>query len=1578
LSPRRRWLGWLGRGLSLCAALLVAGVLALLLPFGTGWGRARALDALLTQVNQKIPGRLEVGTLERLGPGGATLLDVRLRDPAGAVVLELGSFSAAINALELLHGRIVLPRVALARGRIDLTELDGRGRGLLAALVDPDAPPSPPDPSPPPYVRVDEIALEGLDLQAPELPPPWSGVSIRGLAATARFELDGAPELVLASLSCELQRGGRPLARVERSEGLLAGPGRASELSLALAFGSARTRLRARGVLPPAQEHATAPLAAELHVEGLTAHDLGELLADATLAEAFVGPITLDLALDPEATVTLDRLSLRGALTTAAGKVELSAALRERRSIELGVATDGLVLSRVRPDLPSAPLSLVLHAATDISDAPRLPIVLRAAPGRFGPFALPALDARGTWNGQSVRSLSLSLEQGQSRLSVRGTVDGAGSFDVHVGAAVVTAELRALATAAGLSAPICTSCPTSVPGSPAPAARVRGAANPAQRGTSAFGTASTSGERAALNADLRVQRTLDGRLSMTGDVRAEGVRSTDLSLDSARVELALAGPPQALEGRADVRVRGLSRGSTRVPRADLVVLAGRGGYRVRGRADVDRSSLELDVSARPAADHWSLEGSARGRWEQRPFALQLGRTAISPQGWFTTRGIDLEASGQALHITGSVGRPRSELSVSAPALDLGALARLAGLGDGWRGRAALELRLRGRLQAPALELTLDARDVARRDAPALSARIEARLDAAAGQASLDATLGSGAPGWIDASFALASEFRPGPGWEGGLEDARQRASLALRQLELRALERWLDRPIPVSVQLGLSASLEGTLREPVLHAEVQAALAEALGLPALQIEHRLDYAAGTLTTTLDVDDARGRWLSLGSELELAPGDAKDVLALPALASELGARARWSLRLDAARRRVGALWADAPAAAAGLELDARVRLDHDPGAEPSGHASVHVSEARLPTAPAGCSASGVELALDATLADRKLEVALNASQGRTQLLTATATASVELAPALRGGAASLGSVASELTSRGLDLGTVPFLCGRVRGRLDAKVTLADALGVEPSLDARLQATGLSLGAEPSLGLELSLRADRALAQAAASIAGPRGTSRLSARLPIRWSSGRLAVASDAPVSARAQLVALPIAPLLDPAGAVSYATGWLSGSVDVGGTVAEPEPSGSLELADAELTATALAQPLHGVRGRVSFDRKALAIEHFEARDRDGELALSGRVDRRGDQALDVTLDVKAKRFPLRQRGQIVATTSGHAKIHAAIEPARSSVAVKLVDADTWLEKAQARTGIDLAAHPDFVVAGAAASGSAASDRTATPGAPAAAPPAADPARESHVRLDASDRFWIKRDDFAIQLSTRLDAVITGDQAKVTGKVDINRGYLDLMGRVFDVTRGSRLEFTGTSKPDPVVDIGATYEHRGSGKTVKVQISGRGSKPVLTFFIDDGEVSAGEVLELLLGRRGSGGEDSAKKEATSFVSALTAGLLATSARRELGAAAPIIMIEPGDQTGDGRIRAGFELDALVPRALQQLITGIYVEGIVEREGANASRGQSQEGSTQAGVLLELYFPHQLFSTGQWGPGTTWSLDWGWQL
>jgi autotransporter translocation and assembly factor TamB len=479
--------------------------------------------------------------------------------------------------------------------------------------------------------------------------------------------------------------------------------------------------------------------------------------------------------------------------------------------------------------------------------------------------------------------------------------------------------------------------------------------------------------------------------------------------------------------------------------------------------------------------------------------------------------------------------------------------------------------------------------------------------------------------------------------------------------------------------------------------------------------------------------------------------------------------------------------------------------------------------------------------------------------------------------------------------------------------------------------------------------------------------------LRASFPIDWSEGKLEIAPNAPVSARASLTNLPIAPFLDPGGAVSHAAGTLSGEVSVKGPLDDPHPSGHLELQNAELTATALAQPLHGVSGRFDFSPTHLDITRFEARDRDGVLRLDGRVNVQGKTALSAKLNVVAKDFPLRQQGQVVATTSAHATVEAKISPSRTDVSLRLMDADTWLEKAQVRVGMKLNPHSDFVIDGKRTAQPATPAPPGTAGAAAGPATASEPSeRTSVLKLDATDHFWVKREDFAIQLSTHLVAHMDDSQTRVIGRVDVHRGYLDLMGRVFEIQRGSHLEFTGSNVPDPVVAIEASHERRSSGKTVRVKISGRGSRPELSFFVDEAEVSAGEALEELVGRRGSDTEQSAQSDAASFVSGLTAGLLATSARRELGAAAPIIMIEPGDQTGDGRVRAGFELDALIPDALASLITGVYLEGIVAKEGAG------QQNSTQAGVLVELYFPHQLFSTGQWGPGTTWSLDWGWAL
>jgi hypothetical protein len=72
-----------------------------------------------------------------------------------------------------------------------------------------------------------------------------------------------------------------------------------------------------------------------------------------------------------------------------------------------------------------------------------------------------------------------------------------------------------------------------------------------------------------------------------------------------------------------------------------------------------------------------------------------------------------------------------------------------------------------------------------------------------------------------------------------------------------------------------------------------------------------------------------------------------------------------------------------------------------------------------------------------------------------------------------------------------------------------------------------------------------------------------------------------------------------------------------------------------------------------------------------------------------------------------------------------------------------------------------------------------------------------------------------------------------------------------------------------------------------------------------------------------------------------------------------------------VRAGFELDSIVPGFLQGVIRGVYLEGMY----AGASDDRTQD--AQGGVLLELYLPADLVTSGQYGPGNTWSLDLGWE-
>ena len=285
----------------------------------------------------------------------------------------------------------------------------------------------------------------------------------------------------------------------------------------------------------------------------------------------------------------------------------------------------------------------------------------------------------------------------------------------------------------------------------------------------------------------------------------------------------------------------------------------------------------------------------------------------------------------------------------------------------------------------------------------------------------------------------------------------------------------------------------------------------------------------------------------------------------------------------------------------------------------------------------------------------------------------------------------------------------------------------------------------------------------------------------------------------------------------------------------------------------------------------------------------------------------------------------------------------------------WLNGGEVLQGIDLDPHPDII------DPRVPRDRAV----PASSPKPSLPVR---ISLQADDSIWVRRDDFAVKVSAKLGARIEDGRIFVEGPVVIRRGYLQLIGRVFELEGSSRLDFVGSDPPDPVLDIRAGTKSRGQTH-VGVKISGRASAPVLEFLVDGQVVSAGEAAESLFS--GSSSAVAAASQAQSFVNGLMGGLMALTGRRELGELMPILIVDAGDETSSARVRAGFELDSLVPSFLEPVIRGVYVEGII------ASGDDEQQQDTGGGVLLELYLPHDLVTSGQYGPGETWSVDLGWE-
>lgn len=1541
------------RGALALLALGLALVTALAMYLSSADGREQLARRALLAINRHIRGELTLERLATLGLGSLELRGVRVYAPAGNELVRLERVEAALSLRRLLHGELILTRLELAHGQLDLRSPTDSERGLAGAFAPREngivATAS--DERAPLELGVQRLRVDDVALALPEV-AGLGALSARGLTLEASAVYGESAAIDVAALA--LWRDDVELATITL-KGALNDQGEPSHLALQAKAGASELELASTFRYRRGDDPMHLPLDATLELRAVTAELLAHVMGDPTLAHAFHGPASLSLA----ATGTARALSARARLDSAGGPATLLAQLTDASRLALELSAEHFVPARVLPGAPSWPLtttaSLELTRATS-ERAARLVLRARSA---LADTPLPALALEAElWPGE-LRQLELTLSHETSRVSARGSLARSGRRALALDADLDLAASARLASAFGLELP-------------AGSGRLRAA--------------------------LQLIQPSPEQLDVSGSLASQRIELASLRFTDWITRVAVRGPLAAPSVDLSSRWSAFERAGVALTPGWLTLRGGPRRYRLAARAGAARlGSFELSGQLERRAHASIVQLRGAGTLREQPWSIALEPSTLDDRGTLRSPGLTLTLAGQRASVRGSYGQASSTLELRLDAVDLQRVAQLVAPELGLSGSVSGRLSARGSVARPTLSLELSGEHVALRGRPALDAQVSAELNALEGRFALHGELSEARENAAPGAARLALELDAHSTFDGRRPlfaawlEGEHRAKLELARLESDLLHEFGGVVLPARFTLGGRLELTTQRGAPSLSWQGDARLqphAKSGTADTQQLVHRLGYDAGQLSLTLDASDAQGQWLRSSARLELLP-TASDAPTVPELVRHfrrwyarlpaLLERAAWQLELAAEPRTFATL--QAPGELARARGWGKGSARRATGEEPSGHFELGLADVRPASVAKDCSPGHFAGQAVVHFADGNARAELSLSSGQRALGQLEASARLPYLPLVRGEPDALSALAIAARLERLPLASLPFACRQVRGSLSAQARLRDLLGAKPSAELTATLDGFSLGGDQLVDVQAKLTADAAQLTLDSELLAAGQRSRVHAMLPLVTRERWPALDRERPLRVHAELAELPLAPFVRPTGAISYATGSLSGEVTASGSAAQPKLAGKLQLNDMAFTATALAQPLSEISGEVAFDDDSVVLKGLSARDGDGVLTLDGRVNLRAGGGADARLELATRKFPLRKAGQIVATTS--ARLRLDTQWTREGTVANLVlrEFDTWLESGAQRTGLALTPHPDVRV-----------DTTVqAPGAPGEptlarakpdpeTPPRTAPERTLRLVLDAGEDFWIKRADFALKINAKLQLTRTPASApgaepktRIDGRVAFERGYLELLGKIFQIERGGTVRFTGNG--EAIIDLTASCENRRSRQIVKVHVTGSSTSPQLTFTLNDETIDAGRAFQAIYGSQSNGNDaEEAQAQANQLLSAMTAGLVTRNLRRSLGSLAPILMVEPGAEQESTQIRAGFELDTLVPPFLRDVVTGMYVEGIFSSEAKDSQTGESQ---LQRGVLVELYFPYNLVTSGRYGPDTTWSIDLGWQ-
>jgi translocation and assembly module TamB len=429
--------------------------------------------------------------------------------------------------------------------------------------------------------------------------------------------------------------------------------------------------------------------------------------------------------------------------------------------------------------------------------------------------------------------------------------------------------------------------------------------------------------------------------------------------------------------------------------------------------------------------------------------------------------------------------------------------------------------------------------------------------------------------------------------------------------------------------------------------------------------------------------------------------------------------------------------------------------------------------------------------------------------------------------------------------------------------------------------------------------------------------------------------------------------------------VRAVAGLLDAEGRIGGTVGTPQLAGQVSWKGGRLQLAGLGE-YRDIDLRFRGDMKQMHLERLFARSGEGHAEISGKASRGAD-GRQLALEARAKlhRFSLYSEGQPLGAVSIQATASGTVAPERILVAVKIPEAHLYMAEGNRKKLQPLKRPPDVVIFeqgrprdrrearrlealakrslpppapdqlamspgtrnlaeaqarddNARAGQSEVNTRTAeqaekqeakrdqSAAASGAGAPVTGRPRRMRITIEADRNLWVQGPDMNLELG--LDPafqVIHSDQLRIFGTVKVRRGFVEVLGRRFDVTAGSSVSFSGP--PDvPRLAVEAVYTVRGETATTVV-VKAEGPADKLQFTLNSPEhpeYGDSELLQMVVAGR-LPDETGAATAAGDRAASLVGGVLASKVQKALAKRLPldVLTLEPGEGLAGSRVEAG---------------------------------------------------------------------------